>query len=260
MAFGQALGCGTVVALGAVTSSSEDRRFFMISPSTTVASIVLEHSECAQIMYKHRIDYCCRGDMSLEQAARERGVDLSALTSQLEQAIAERRGNGADAMREMPTPALIEHIVTKHHSFLRRSLPYVQMLASKVGRVHGDHNPKLRVLDKAVTELSDSLLAHLDDEESKLFPELRSPSAQAESTATSALRSMREEHLEVARLLEAIREATDDYTLPDWACRSYHTLFSELQATEQDIYKHVHLENHVLAPRFEALASGAGAS
>jgi quercetin dioxygenase-like cupin family protein len=56
----------------------------------------------------------------------------------------------------------------------------------------------------------------------------------------------------VAALLERIRVASDDLTIPSWACGSYRMLFNELQAAERDTFTHVHLENHVLAPRFAA--------
>jgi regulator of cell morphogenesis and NO signaling len=54
----------------------------------------------------------------------------------------------------------------------------------------------------------------------------------------------------VAALLERVRSASDDFALPSWACNSYRTLFSELEQLERDLHTHVHLENHVLKPRF----------
>ncbi|WP_437641042.1 iron-sulfur cluster repair di-iron protein [Sorangium sp. So ce854] len=222
----------------------------MLSPTQPVANIVLDHSECAQVFQQHRIDFCCRGELSLEQAAKERGVELTALLGQLERAIAERRGDTPGAMREASTPALIDHIVGKHHAYLREALPFVRPLAAKVARVHGEHNPKLRALDGAVGELSETLLAHLDDEEANLFPALRSAGASVDPETTRALAAMRDEHLAVAKLLGIIRDASDDFALPDWACGSYRALFGELQAIERDVFQHVHLENHVLAPRF----------
>ncbi len=222
----------------------------MLSSTQPVANIVLDHSECAQVFQQHRIDFCCRGELSLEQAAKERGVELTALLGQLERAIAERRGDAPGAMREVSTPALIDHIVDKHHAYLRKALPFVRPLAAKVARVHGEHNPKLRALDGAVGELSETLLAHLDDEEANLFPALRSAGASVDPETTRALAAMRDEHLGVATLLGTIRDASDDFALPDWACGSYRALFGELQAIERDVFQHVHLENHVLAPRF----------
>jgi regulator of cell morphogenesis and NO signaling len=223
----------------------------MLSPSRTVASVVLDHSECAEVFQRHRIDFCCRGDLSLESAARERGVELVPLMGELERAIAARGGSRDASMRDVPTAELIEHIVEKHHGYLRRALPFLRPLAAKVARVHGEHDPRLRELDEAVAALAEALLDHLDDEERTLFPALGDRRATAAETAT-LLSAMHDEHLAVSRMLERVRAAAEDFTLPDWACNSYRALFRELAALEGDVFTHVHLENHVLKPRFEA--------
>lgn len=228
-----------------------------LRPSQTVATVVLDHTECAPIFQRHRIDYCCRGQVSIEEAARERGLELDELMRELDQAITERRGAQPPSMTELSTQALVEHIVTKHHAYLRKALPFVRVLATKVARVHGDHNPKLRALDEAVDELTEALLPHLDEEEQSLFPGLQS--AEPSLVMSTMLDAMEDDHLAVAALLERIRNASDDYTIPDWACGSYRSLFGELQALERDTFTHVHLENHVLKPRFEqARAAAAG--
>ncbi len=219
----------------------------MIHSQQTIATIVLDHSECAAIFQRHRIDFCCRGDLSLERAAQERRVDLQALLAELEEAIASRRDGGPNVWKDLSTPALVEHIVVKHHGYLRKALPFLKPLAAKVARVHGDHNPRLRELDEAVARLSDSLLAHIDEEEAVLFPALTS----AKANETEALfGAMREDHLAVAKLLEDVRRASEDFAVPEWACGSYRVLFGELEELEGDVFRHVHLENHVLAPRF----------
>ena len=216
-----------------------------------VASVVLDHSECAQVFQRHRIDFCCQGDQSIEAAATAKKVDVDALLAELSRAITERRGDRQDDPRELTTPRLVAYIVSKHHEYLRKALPFVQTLATKVSRVHGDHNPKLRHLEAAVQEISAALLPHLDDEEQSLFPALMSKEPDQTSIARQ-LASMQDEHLAVAKLLERIRAASDEFTLPEWACNSYNTLFSELQQLESDVFTHVHLENHVLKPRFAA--------
>ena len=216
-----------------------------------VASVVLDHSECAQVFQRHRIDFCCQGEQSIEAAANARKVDVDALLAELSRAIADRRGDRQDDPRELSTPRLVAYIVSKHHEYLRKVLPFVQTLATKVSRVHGDHNQKLRHLEAAVQEISSALLPHLDDEEQSLFPALTAKEPDRAAIA-SQLKSMQDEHLAVARLLERIRAASDEFTLPEWACNSYNTLFSELKQLESDVFTHVHLENHVLTPRFAA--------
>lgn len=220
----------------------------MINAQETVARIVLDHSECASVFQKHRIDFCCKGDMSLEAAAKERKVEPAALIGELERAIAHRQGKEKDP-RELSTAELIEYIVSRHHEYLRNALPLVQSLATKVARVHGDHNPKLRELEPIVREIAVALMPHIDCEEGILFPAMQKAKPDA-GLIERELRSMHEEHLAVGKLLEAARTAADDFSIPEWACNSYRTLFSELEQMEGDVLRHVHLENHVLMPRF----------
>jgi len=219
----------------------------------SVASLVLDHSECAEVFQKHRIDFCCKGAMSIADAASHRGLDVEVLLTELDLAIASRSGVRAEDPRDLTTPRLVAYIVSKHHEYLRRALPFAHALASKVGRVHGDHNPKLRDLDAAVADLQAALVPHLDEEENALFPILAAGETRS-VRAAQLLSSMTVDHHAVAAILERIRAASDDFTLPDWACNSYRTLFAELAALEKDVFAHVHLENHVLAPRFSVQA------
>ncbi len=232
------------------------QRTELVTDSQSIANIVLEHSETAEVFQRHRIDFCCRGARSVETAARERGLEPDELLRQLRRAIDDRRGGepGEQNLKELSTAALVDYIVGKHHAYLRKTLPFLVPLAKKVARVHGEHNPKLEDLRDAVEELSDALLPHLDEEEQDLFPALRQTTGVATGDAAHLLGTMIEDHLAVAALLERIRNASDDFTIPDWACSSYRTLFGELRALERDTFMHVHLENHVLKPRFETQA------
>jgi regulator of cell morphogenesis and NO signaling len=223
----------------------------MFDRNQTVANLVLDHSECAEVLQRHHIDFCCRGDMSVEAAARYRKVDVDALVQELSSAIDARRGRQEGDPRSLSTPRLVRHIVSKHHEYLRSALPFIEALATKVSRVHGGHNPKLRDLADAVHELHESLIAHLDDEERVLFPVLTAEQPDL-THAARLVAAMTADHLEVANLLDRIRAATDEFVLPTWACNSYRTLFSELEQLEADTFQHIHLENNVLEPRFAA--------
>jgi regulator of cell morphogenesis and NO signaling len=126
-----------------------------------------------------------------------------------------------------------------------QTLEAVTALAAKVARVHGSRVPKLIQLATAVNELADTLEPHLDDEEEVLFPALAKGRA-----APSELRQMAEEHRAIAAILDRIHEASDGFVAPAWACASYRALSSDLRALDTDVREHVHLENHVLLPRF----------
>lgn len=221
----------------------------MLSRTETVARIVLDHSECAEVFHRHRIDFCCKGEMTLEAAATARGLVADALLEELRRAVAARTPVAELDPRALTTPQLIAHIISTHHAYLRTTLPFVDTLAIKVSRVHGDHNPKLVDVARVVAALVAALLPHLDEEEQGMFPAMM---VRAPDTAALApqIAAMWDDHRAVGALLDELRTATENYALPDWACKSYRTLFAELGQLEKDVLTHVHIENHVLAPRF----------
>lgn len=216
----------------------------------TVAEVVLDHSECAEVFQRHRIDFCCRGELTLEQAAAARKLDVARLLEELSQAIAARTGPALTDPRALSTSQLVSHLL-EQDAWLRRALPFVRTLAVKVSRVHGDHNPKLRDLEQVVLALEELLTPHLEQEAKEIFPLLAEP---APDTATVAreLDTLTADHAHLTSLFHEARTAADEFTLPDWACNSYRMLFSELAHLEAMVLTRVHLEHHVLRPRFAA--------
>jgi regulator of cell morphogenesis and NO signaling len=221
----------------------------IIDPKQSVASIVIAHSECAAHFQKWRIDFCCKGEQSLALACAARQLSVAEVVEELTRAMDERSGAVETIPTSMPNQALVRHIVDKHHGYLRRILPFVEQLAAKVARVHGDHNPRLVTLSEVVAALRTELLPHLDREEASLFPALLAPIPDRPALAAEFAR-MKSEHSAVGELLGRMRGESQDYAIPQWACTSYRTLFAELERLELDTLQHVHLENHVLWPRF----------
>ncbi len=216
----------------------------------TVAEVVLDHSECAEVFQRHRIDFCCRGELTLEQAAVARKLDVARLLEELSQAIAARTGPALTDPRALSTPQLVSHLL-EQDAWLRRALPFVRTLAVKVSRVHGDHNPKLRDLEQVVLALEELLTPHLEQEAKEIFPLLAEPAPDA-ATVARELDTLTADHAHLTSLFHEARTAADEFTLPDWACNSYRMLFSELAHLEAMVLTRVHLEHHVLRPRFAA--------
>jgi regulator of cell morphogenesis and NO signaling len=226
----------------------------MINPQLSVAAMVLEHSECAAVFQRHRIDFCCRGQVSIADACAKLGLPTDVLLGELSQVIDERCTDAAEDVRTLSTAELVARIVERHHVYLRKTLPFVEGLASKVARVHGDREPRLHTLAGLVTELREVLLPHLDEEERGLFQHVLAKRPN-QTLVQHELGTMREEHLAVGTLLERMRKVAGDYVAPDWSCNSYRTLLAELDRVEADVLVHVHLENHVLLPRFVGAVS-----
>jgi len=219
--------------------------------TATVAQLVTAHSGLARVFQQHGIDFCCRGDVSVADACRDRRLDPEALFAELAAALPADGAAPEEDPRTLSTPALVARIVERHHGYLRRTLPHVEALARKVARVHGDRDPRLAELHAVFAGLSAALLPHLDEEETVLFPALVARTPDLELVQRELAR-MLTDHLAVGAMLARLRELSDDHTAPGWACNTYRVLMGELDAVEADTLRHVHLENHVLAPRFAA--------
>jgi len=221
-----------------------------IDRSETLASIVARHPASARVFQSHRIDFCCHGEVTLDEALRGRPERAEVILAEIDAAVRNLdREVATEDVTALSVPALVSRIIERHHAFLRRQLPAIAPLLAKVAKVHGEHNPRLASVAAAFDELKAAIGPHLDEEEQVLFPLLmtRAPDA---AKAADALGRMHADHLAVGRLIGHLREQTDDYATPEWGCRSYRLLMSELEDLETDLLRHVHLENHVLMPRF----------
>lgn len=221
-----------------------------IRSTDTLAAIVASHPASARVFQAHRLDFCCHGDQTLGEALRDRPEEAEAIVREVEAAIdsLDREVAAEDVLR-LSTASLVSRIIERHHGFLRRQLPAIEPLLAKVAKVHGEHNPKLHAVVAGFDELRRAIEPHLDEEEQVLFPLLMQRGGSATATAVG-LERMFDEHLAVGRMIGHLREQTDDYRTPEWGCRSYRLLMSELEDLETDLLRHVHLENHVLMPRF----------
>ena len=66
-------------------------------------------------------------------------------------------------------------------------------------------------------------------------------------------RVMEAEHEHAWSALAALRTLTSGYTPPADACATYREYYAGLSTLERELQEHIHLENHVLFPRAQAL-------
>ena len=103
-----------------------------------------------------------------------------------------------------------------------------------------------RGLDAHLEGLTRELLDHLEKEEQGLFPILLSGRVGAPAVTIIALER---EHEDVALALQKTRALTTDLVPPEEACTTWRALYLRLDALEEELMEHVHLENNVLFRR-----------
>src|SRR3990167_2679884 len=154
-----------------------------LSPETTVTAIAADLPGAAELFRRKGINFCCGGNIALSEAATRAGVLPDALLADL-QALADAAGRDAPE----PTPALIDHILSRYHETHRAELewliPFAQMrhehddtarlLAGVEHAAHGLRLPEgacgsWTALYTGLRKFSEDLVTHMHLENNVLF-------------------------------------------------------------------------------------------
>ncbi|KMP10303.1 hypothetical protein UZ36_08030 [Candidatus Nitromaritima sp. SCGC AAA799-C22] len=225
-----------------------------LSRQSTIDEWVKDEMSRTAVFEELEIDFCCGGNKTLQDACREKGLDLDAVVERLISA------GGAKTVREVTDWAslsvseLVDHILSTHHAYLKEAIPSLTELVDKVVHAHEERHPELARVKSAVRELFDDLQSHLMKEENILFPLAISMNSKIPagefhcSSARGPVMVMRHEHDQANRLLDEIRDATRNYKMPQDGCASYQLMLNRLKEFEVDLHVHIHKENDVLFP------------
>ena len=209
----------------------------------TVGEIAASLPGAAAIFRKLKIDFCCHGDESLDTAAKNGGLDLGFI----EQSLRELNAQDLPAVTKLTSDELTEYIQSRYHDTHRREIPELIQLARKVEAVHRD-NPKVPAgTASLLKEMEGELEVHMKKEELILFPAMH----WTDTALNAPISQMRHDHTDHGAFLDRLAELTDNFTLPEGACRSWQALYIGLAKLSEDLQDHIHLENNVLFPRFE---------
>lgn len=230
--------------------------------SKKIGDIVSENYNAAAVFQEFGIDFCCGGGIQLKEACEKYGVQLSDVSDRLEKLASSNQRSGDNYAAWTPS-FLIDYIVNTHHNFIREKSSEIQAYAAKVARVHGHNYPENIEIYNIFEELVKELLDHIEEEESAVFPLIKTVAAKRDRGETitkeeytelrKELDQMESEHEHAGRLMAGIRELSHKFTPPAEACATYRILYQNLEGFEADLHKHVHLENNILFQKMEKL-------
>jgi regulator of cell morphogenesis and NO signaling len=228
----------------------------------TIGEIVANNYNTAGVFRRHGMDFCCGGGITLQKACEKRNVDLKEVMKDLE-AINTGSASANENFKAWEPGYLIDHIIQTHHKFVRNKIEEIAAYAEKVARVHGQNHPENVQIYQKFISLGSELMEHLIAEEEVAFPLIKSL---AESRALGEelrldevenlkeqLELMVDDHDGAGRLMEEIRELSNQFNPPSYACATYRILYQNLEGFEEDLHKHVHLENNILFKKAEKL-------
>lgn len=226
--------------------------------SATLAEIVTENYRAAQVFEAYHLDFCCKGKRTLEDACQDKGIQYAEVEQALAGCIAEAGQSLPDNVLQWDATQLTVYIEEHHHRYVREQMPVIEAWLMKLASKHGGRHPELLDVLSLFSDVKAELEPHMKKEELILFPRIRE-AVQWENAAASykpdlgyllgPIIVMETEHDRAGTLMAEIREVTGNYTVPADGCTTYKLCYTSLKAFEEDLHRHVHLENNVLFPK-----------
>lgn len=224
----------------------------------TVGEYVANDFRTAALFSKYGIDFCCKGNRTLDEVCAKKDINPEELEKEI-QTVLETKNDQAIDFKSWSPSLLIDYIVEKHHSFVEEKTPILLQFLDKLCKVHGERHPELFEINSLFKLSAGDLAQHMKKEELILFPFIQNMvKAQKENqpiqephfgTVENPIAMMKDEHLIEGERFDKIATLTDGFTPPEDACSTYKVTYQMLKEFEQDLHKHIHLENNILFPK-----------
>jgi regulator of cell morphogenesis and NO signaling len=220
----------------------------------TVAQLAISQPAALSVFEKYNIDYCCGGHQTLEEACMKKGLDPTKIRQEIYQV---QSGEYTVRPESWSSSLLVDFIIQNHHYYVAEAIPEIKMFLDKVCNVHVNDSPELLAIREDFIDLSEELTSHMQKEEFVLFPAIKALDSQnnADHPLSSAIQSpisaMEHEHMVAGDLIKHIRLLSNDYTPPDFACPTFRITYQKLREFDNDLMRHIHLENNILFERMK---------
>lgn len=224
------------------------------SKENIVGEVVATDFRTASVFKSHRIDFCCRGNRSIDDVCQTNGLNADSLVDELNN-IAQLKDESTPNFQTWDMDLLADYIEKKHHRYVEKRIPELKTYLNKIAKVHGERHPELLEIDDLFSASAYELLSHMQREETILFPYVRDLATQTNNekphfgTVRNPINVMMQEHDNEGVRFRKIAELSDNYDPPNDACTTYKVAFEMLKEFEEDLHAHIHLENNILFPK-----------
>lgn len=224
----------------------------------TVGDLVAEDYRIAAVFEKHGIDFCCGGQIPLATICRDNGLDPAGILEEIKavQTSPAERGHNYAAW---DLSFLADYIINTHHHYLNVNTGQIAAYAKKIAEVHGALHPEVIEIATIFDQIATDMTAHLQEEENILFPTVKrievarksgdEPKEKDRESIQASLEKLHHEHEAIGEAVHAIRHLAKDYVIPEGVCNTFVVTYQKLKEFEDDLHKHVHLENNILFPK-----------
>jgi len=224
----------------------------------SVGEIVKLDFRAADVFSSYGIDFCCGGKISVAEACDNAKTEESLVISALEN-LKSQQGSAVHDFDSWNIGFLADYIQNTHHQYVCKAIPQILPLAQKVADVHGENHSEVVRINVLFQDLAEELLSHMQKEEMILFPYIKKLVVDESAgkcsdpscfgSISSPISVMEQEHENAGVILKELFRLSNGYTPPEDACNTFRVLYGKLKEFEDDLHRHIHLENNILFPK-----------
>lgn len=228
----------------------------------TIGEYVAQDFRTAALFSKYKIDFCCKGNKTLDEVCQAKGLDANQIETEINMVLESNSSTEMDFKSFSPN-LLIDYILETHHEYIEEKTPIILTYLEKLCKAHGERHPELFEINNLFKISSTELLNHLKKEEIVLFPFIKIMTSALKNnesiqqphfgTVDNPIAMLQHDHEAEGNLFLKISELTNEYNPPVDACETYKVTFAMLKEYEQDLHKHIHLENNILFKKAKEL-------
>lgn len=151
---------------------------------------------------------------------------------------------------------LAEYISETYHDYLKELIISLEIHLGTMLKIDTIQQPGVTSIRNCVQELKVALEKHVSREENILFPFISNltknntaPNLQPEIFSGHLINKIKKEHAKISEILNKIRKLSHNYLPPANSSSSLKLCYAQLFNLEQDIHKHVFVEENILFPK-----------
>lgn len=151
---------------------------------------------------------------------------------------------------------LVEYISETYHDYLKELIFSLEVHLGTLQKIDTIKHPTVTSIRNCVQELKIVLEQHVSREENILFPFItkltknnKSLNLEPEIFSGHLIKKIKMEHARISEILNKIRKLSHNYSPPANSSAALKLCYAQLFNLEQDIYKHIFVEENILFPK-----------
>lgn len=227
----------------------------MIGKNTKIEEIVKMDNTMMEFFNGQKIDYCCNGNKTIEEVAKEKSIDpddlLKVIIDHIDLSKDEKEVDAnLDDFRVLDIEEMIDSIIKDHHQKERDLLFEIDPLLNKIMLVHYDHHGQdLLRLHSLFADLKKELEEHFVKEEKITFP-LMIANPNPSEEMIKMIEELETDHEKAGNIIKEMINLTDWFKVPEDGCNTYKYTFDKLTELIKDVFTHIFKENSILFVKY----------